>query len=192
MKKFVTMSFVMLVVLGSTRAQLQQGNFLIGSDMARLQLGLNEGSKFDIDINPKLAFFVRNNLALGAYLHFSLNTSKGAGADVGYGIGPMGRYYISDPTINVLRHARFFFEANAGIEGTNPASGDNTNGLGLGIGPGLAYFITPNVGLEGLLKYQGIVGFGSETTSSALILSLGLQIYLPTARIKARVEEMKN
>jgi hypothetical protein len=91
-----------------------------------------------------------------------------------------------------LRHARFFFEANAGIEGTNPASGDNTNGLGLGIGPGLAYFITPNVGLEGLLKYQGIVGFGSETTSSALILSLGLQIYLPTARIKARVEEMKN
>jgi hypothetical protein len=183
---------VMLVVLGSTRAQLQQGNFLIGSDMARLQLGLNEGSKFDIDINPKLAFFVRNNLALGAYLHFSLNTSKGAGADVGYGIGPMGRYYISDPTINVLRHARFFFEANAGIEGTNPASGDNTNGLGLGIGPGLAYFITPNVGLEGLLKYQGIVGFGSETTSSALILSLGLQIYLPTARIKARVEEIKN
>jgi hypothetical protein len=160
--------------------------------MARLRLGLNEGSVFDIDINPKIAFFVRNNLALGAYLQFRLNTSKGAGSTIGYGIGPLARYYISDPTINVLQHSRFFFEANAGIEGTNPASGENTNGLGLGIGPGLAYFISPNVGLEALLKYQGIVGFGSRTTSSDLVLSLGLQIYLPTSRIKARAEEIKN
>jgi hypothetical protein len=192
MKKIVTILFVMLVVLGSARAQLQQGNFLIGSDIARLKLGLNEGSEFDIDINPKLAFFIRNNLAVGAYLHFGLNTSKGAGADISYGIGALGRYYISDPAINVLRHARFFFEGTTGIEGTNPASGDNTNGLGLGFGPGLAYFITPNVGLETLLKYEGIVGFGSKTTSSALTLPLGLQIYLPTSRIKARVEEIKN
>jgi len=186
------MSFVMLVVLGNTRAQLQQGNFLIGSDMARLRLGLNEGSVFDVDINPKLAFFIRNNVALGTYLHFGLSTSKGAGTDIDYGIGILGRYYISDPSINVLQHSRFFFEGNVGIEGTNPASGDNTNGLGLGIGPGLAYFLTPNVGLETLLKYQGIVGFGSKTTSSDLVLSVGLQIYLPTSRIKARAEEIKN
>lgn len=191
MKKIATVLFVMLAVLCTTKAQLQQGNFLIGSDMASLKLGLNEGSVFDVDVNPKLAFFVRDNLALGAYLHFGLSTSKGAGSNIDYGLGALGRYYISDPTINVLRHSRFFFEGNVGIEGTNPASGDNTNGLGLGIGPGLAYFLTPNVGLETLLKYQGIVGFGSRTTSSDLILQLGLQIYLPTSRIKARMGDNK-
>jgi hypothetical protein len=154
-----------------------------------LRLGLNEGGLFNIDLSPKLAFFVQNNLALGAYLRFGLTTSKGAGANIDYGVGALGRYYISDPSINVLRHSRFFFEGNVGIEGTNPASGDNTNGLGLGIGPGLAYFLTPNVGLETLFKYNGIVGFGSKTTSSDLSLSLGLQIYLPSSRVKARMNE---
>lgn len=187
MKKIVSCVVIMLALLGSTRAQLQQGNFLIGSDISRLKLSLNEGGLFDVSLNPKLAFFIRNNIALGAYLTFGLSTAKGAGSNIDYGLGALGRYYISDPNINVLQHSRFFVEGTAGIEGTNPASGDNTNGLGLGIGPGLAYFITPNVGLETLLKYQGIVGFGSRTTSSDLVLSLGLQIYLPTSRLKARM-----
>ncbi len=69
-------------------------------------------------------------------------------------------------------------EANVGIEGYNPSVGDNTNGLGLGAGPGYAYFITENIGLETLLKYNGIIGFGSEPTSSSLTLSFGFQIYL--------------
>ena len=142
MKKCSTILAIMLVFLGSSKAQLQQGNFLIGSDIAGLRLGLNEGSAFNVNLSPKLAFFFQNNLALGAYLKFGLATAKDAGTTIDYGIGALGRYYISDPSINVLRHSRFFFEGTAGIEGTNPATGDNTNGLGLGIGPGLVYFIT--------------------------------------------------
>ncbi len=74
----------------------------------------------------------------------------------------MGRYYINDKQLNdLIGHSRFFVEGNVGIEGDNPATGDNTNGLGLGLGPGWAYFITPNIGLEALLQYCGIVGFSS-------------------------------
>jgi hypothetical protein len=79
----------------------------------------------------------------------------------------------------VVKHGRFFIEANAGIEGSNPAVGESTNGLGLGFGPGFVYFVTPNIGLEALLKYQLIVGFGSSVTSSNLVFNFGAQIYLP-------------
>jgi hypothetical protein len=90
--------------------------------------------------------------------------------------------------MNLLHHSRFFVEGNVGIEGDNPAVGDNTNGLGLGIGPGWTYFITPNIGLEALLKYNGIVGFGSKPTSSNLNLTIGFQIYLPPSRFRKPTE----
>jgi hypothetical protein len=128
---------------------------------------------------------VRDNVALGAYFLVGLSTAKNAGTSVNYGLGALGRYYINDKTVNLVQHSRFFFEGTVGIEGDNPAVGDNTNGLGLGVGPGWTYFITPNIGLEALLKYNGIVGFGSAPTSNNLNLSVGFQIYLPSSRAKA-------
>jgi len=89
-----------------------------------------------------------------------------------------------------LKHGRLFFEGNVGIEGNNTAH-VSTNGLGLGIGPGYAYFISPNVGLETLLKYNGIVGFGSQAYSSAVNLGFGFQIYLSNRAQKNILNEVK-
>ena len=164
---------------------------MVGADIADFNLGLNEGSNFSIFLDPKLAYFFTDNLAIGGYLKFGLVTSKGAGESIDYGLGLLGRYYLSRD-INVVRNSRFFMEANAGIEGTNPASGENTNGLGLGFGPGWTYFLTPNVGLEALLKYNGIIGFGERVTSSSLLLSVGFQIYIPSARLERRLRESAN
>ena len=79
-----------------------------------------------------------------------------------------------------------FIEGNVGIEGSNQVLclGESTNGLGLGVGPCLAYFVTPNTGLEALLKYQGKVGLGLSVTSSNLIFGFGFQIYLPSKAIE--------
>jgi hypothetical protein len=173
----------------SAKAQLQQGNVMVGGDISRFDLSLNSGNNFSMRIDPKAAWFIRDNIALGGYLNFGLVTAKGAGTSVDYGIGALARYYVNDRNVNPARHARFFAEANLGIEGRNPAVGDNTNGLGLGFGPGIAYFITPTIGLETLLKYQGIIGFGSSVTSSDLVLGMGFQIYLPDRRLK---EEMRH
>ena len=176
---------VFLVTVTKVNAQIQRGNLLLGADIGNVDLSLDKGGNFAFRIDPKLAWFVRDNVALGAYFLVGLSTAKNAGTSVNYGLGALGRYYINDKTVNLVQHSRFFFEGTVGIEGDNPAVGDNTNGLGLGIGPGWTYFITPNIGLEALLKYNGIVGFGSAPTSNNLNLSVGFQIYLPSSRAKA-------
>lgn len=191
MKHILTSLVILLLLNAKTNAQIQAGNVMVGADIARLNLSLDKGGNFAFDINPKAAWFVRDNLAIGAYLKVGLQTAKGAGTSVDYGIGPLARYYFSDDNLTLLRHSRFFVEGNVGIEGYNPAVGDNTNGLGLGIGPGWTYFITPNIGLEALLKYNGIIGFGSAPTSNNLGLNIGFQIYLPSSRLRAVGEDLK-
>jgi hypothetical protein len=186
MKKTALVFLLTLIISTTTTAQLQQGNFLVGADIANFKLSLNEGGLFNFSLSPKLAFFVQNNLALGAYIDFSLQTAKNAGTSVDYGIGALGRYYFSAVDVNVLKHSRLFFEGTAGINGTNPAIGESTNGLGLSIGPGIAHFISSNVGLEALAKYATIVGFGSRTTVSDLILGIGLQVYLGSGLGKSK------
>jgi len=170
-------------------AQIQQGNVMVGGDIGNIQLNLNKGGNFNLRIDPKAAWFIKNNLAVGAYLNAGLATAKGAGTSISYGVGPLARYYVNDNSVSVLRHSRFFLEGNVGIEGYNPSVGDNTNGLGLGIGPGIAYFITPNIGLEALVKYNGIVGFGSAASSDNLNFGVGFQIYLPSSKIKSELKK---
>ena len=190
MKKLILLPFIALIIYsGKSYAQIQRGNFLVGGNLANLNLNLGNDNYFQVNLTPKAAFFIRDNVALGGYVDFGLATAKGQGTSSSYGVGALGRYYISDPEVNLLRQGRFFLEANAGVEGVSFSGGSNTTGLGLGAGPGYAYFITPNIGLEALLKYRGIVGFGSEAYQSNLGLSFGFQIYLPGRRAQAIIED---
>jgi hypothetical protein len=182
--------FVLLFTVLNANAQIQRGHILVGGDIADFNLGLDKGGNFAFTIDPKIAWFFRDNAALGGYLRFGLSTAKGAGTSVNYGVGGLARYYFGSAT-NVVQNSRFFVEANVGIEGDNPAVGDNTNGLGVGVGPGWTYFITPTVGLEALVKYDGIIGFGSAVTSNNLNLSVGFQIFLPLSRARAIKEDIQ-
>ena len=192
MKKFTIMSALMLVTICATQAQLQRGNVMVGGDIGNFDLGLDKGGNFSFRLDPKAAWFIQNNLAVGAYLVTGLSTAKGAGTSISYGLGALARYYMAGQQMTNVRKSSFFLEGNVGIEGDNPSVGDNTNGLGLGIGPGWTYFITSNIGLEALLKYNGIIGFGTAPTSNNLNLSVGFQIYLPTAKLRQLQREMKN
>ena len=185
-------SLVLLFAATNAGAQIQQGNILVGSDISSMALGLDKGGNFSMVINPKAAWFVKDYTAIGAYLSFGLSTAKGAGSDVSYGVGALARYYITDhDPANMVQRSCFFLEANVGIEGDNPSVGDNTNGLGIGIGPGWTHFFTSSIALEALFKYNGIIGFGSSPTSNNLNLSIGFQIYLPSAKIRSMVKEVK-
>ncbi|MCJ8212075.1 hypothetical protein MUY27_20325 [Mucilaginibacter sp. RS28] len=180
MKKqiFITAIAIALIAL-SASAQIQKGNVMVGGNFTNISLGLNDPKIFSLDITPKAAWFVQDNLALGAYVDLSIQTAKGSSTTTGYGIGALGRYYTGRD-VEILRHGRIFGEATLGIGGVNVSNGGgNTNGLDLSFGPGFAYFITPNIGLETLLKYNGLAGFGSQGYQSKLGLSFGLQIYLP-------------
>ena len=194
MKKTLFTLFIALAafaISNNANAQIQKGYMMVGGDIANLNIGLKSGSNTTFTLNPKAAWFIQDRLAIGADLLFGLSHVGGSdnGDIINYGVGALGRYYISDSSIEVVKRSRFFLEANMGINGRNQTKGgSSTNGLGFGFGPGFAYFIAENIGLEALLKYNGIVGFGSEAYQNSLTLGVGFQIYLPGKRTENRVK----
>ena len=191
MKKIIGLLLITSAFIANkSNAQIQKGNYLVGGDIANLNL-FGKWRILSGNLNPKIAFFISDNTALGAYINFGLSTAKGAKTSTNYGVGALGRYYVNDPKTNVLKHGRLFFEGNVGIQGISVANGSNTTGLGLGVGPGYAYFITPEIGLETLLKYNGIVGFGSDPYTSSLNLNVGFQIYLSRTRTNEIINDVK-
>lgn len=189
MKKLTILTVVILTAFCfSAKAQIQQGNVLVGGDFANLSLGLNAPNVFNVNLTPKAAWFVKDNVAFGGYVNFGLETAKASNTTTTYGVGALGRYY-SGTGIDVLRHARFFGEATIGVGGTNVSDGGgNTNGLDFTLGPGIAYFVTPSIGLETLLKYNGLAGFGDQSYQSTLTLNFGLQVYLPGRRTANKIK----
>jgi hypothetical protein len=188
MKKFTLFVLSALFAISfSAKAQIQQGNVLVGSTFSNISLGLNSPHVFDFNITPEAAWFVKDNLALGGYVNLGIATAKNSNTTTTYGVGGLGRYYTGSD-VSVLKHGRFFAEGTVGLGGTNVSDGGgNTNGLNIGIGPGFAYFVTPNIGLETLLKYEGLAGFGSQSYQSTLVLGFGLQVYLPGKKIANKV-----
>ncbi|MES2266448.1 MAG: hypothetical protein V4520_06795 [Bacteroidota bacterium] len=188
MKKFTLLFVLAAAFTFSASAQIQKGNVMVGGNFANINLGLNDPKVFSLDITPKAAWFVQDNVALGGYVNLGIQTAKGSNTTTSYGVGALGRYYTGQD-VEVLRHGRFFGEATAGLGGVNVSNGGgNTNGLNISVGPGFAYFVTPNIGLETLLKYNGLAGFGSQGYQSNLNLSFGLQIYLPGKSTARKVQ----
>ncbi|MBC7417486.1 MAG: hypothetical protein H7325_04955 [Pedobacter sp.] len=180
MKKLLFTIFAAAAIAFSADAQIQKGNVLIGANISNVNFALDKPNAFSFNINPKAAWFIQDGLALGGDVNFGIATQgKGLGTDINYGIGALGRYYGSTGANEVVKHSRFFGEATVGISGRNLSGGGSTNGLGFSFGPGFAYFITPSIGLETLLKYNGVVGFGSSAYAHNLNLGVGFQIYLP-------------
>lgn len=183
-KLFLGLSLAVAGLATTANAQIQKGNTLVGASILSSNFGLNTDAGYDISLQPRAAYFIEDNVALGGYV--TLGTSKvtkDSGTKFTYAVGGLGRYYLSpgeQGVDNLLNHGRFFLEGNVGIGGQNTKGGTNTTGLDFGVGPGYSYFITPNIGLEGLLKYNGITGFGSEGLTSNLSFNVGLSIYLPS------------
>ncbi|WP_313598417.1 hypothetical protein [Epilithonimonas vandammei] len=196
MKK-VMLGAVMIAagLLSTANAQIQEGNWMVGSSLLSSRFGLNTGAGYDLAIQPKAAYFIKNNVALGGYVNLGISkTTKGSPTAFDYGVGALGRYFLSpgeQGVDNLLNHGRWFFEGNAGIGGRSVENADSTTGLDFGVGPGYSYFITPNIGLEGLVKYVGRTGFGNEGLNSNITFNVGLSIYLPTAHAKRLANDAK-
>ena len=179
MKNFLATLLITATTMVGANAQIQKGNVMLGGNLANINLGLDAPKIFSVDITPKAGWFIQDNVAVGGYVNLGLQTAKNSSTTINYGVGALARYYTGREG-ELIRHGRFFAEGTAGIGGVNVSKGGgNTNGLNLSFGPGFAYFITPNIGLETLLKYNGLVGFGSATTQNNINLSFGLQVYLP-------------
>ncbi len=174
-----------------SKAQTEKDNLMVGSSITNLQATFQSGtSTVSLTINPKVGYFIEDDFVLGAGLSLGLMGAAGV-TTFNYGILPFARYYFPKKDVEAGR-MRFFGEVDLGISGVNVfTTGNNTstNGLSFSVGPGMAYFITPSVGMETLLKLRGITGFGNSTFALQPELNLGFQIYLPTARARAIHQE---
>jgi len=185
-KTIATLSALFIII--TAFAQTQKGNILVGADLAGIGINFQEdNTRFSFNLNPKAGWFFKDNAVLGPDVNFGINTQKGA-TSVNYGLGLFARKYFGEGATNLSRTTKWLLEANAGFYGTN-LSGDNvvnasTNGLGIGFGPGIAYFINQNIALEALLKYNLTIGFGSSVTNNNIGIGLGFQIYLPNKQLK--------
>ncbi|WP_299182132.1 hypothetical protein [uncultured Chryseobacterium sp.] len=194
MKKLILTGILAVAGFATTmNAQIQKGNWLVGSSLISSNFGLNTGGGYNIALQPKGAYFIQDNVAIGGYVDLGINkVTNGSPTEFIYGVGGLGRYYLSPGekgVDNLLNHGRWFFEGNAGIGGRSVENGDSTTGLDFGFGPGYSYFITPNIGLEGLVKYKGRAGFGNEALNSNITFNLGFSIYLPTSKAKEIIKD---
>ncbi len=172
-----------------SNAQTQKGYYLIGGNIAAAGGNTNEKS-FNLQLSPKAAWFIQDDLALGGQINLGIDAGRGRGPSINYFVGPMARYYFGDQQINTPKQTRIFAEANAGIGGIN-GSGRSTNGFEAGIGPGVAFFVNENIALELLAKGNITTGAGSNGVAFKPNIGLGFQIYLPTSKLKSIKENMK-
>lgn len=192
-KVFLALSVLALMSLKTEKvnAQIQQGNTMWGGSLSSFDIGLNKGKGWDIGITPKAGYFVKDNIAVGGYVNLGFSKA-GSGQSVRntYGIGAFSRMYATPSQVdNLLHHGRFFGEVNAGFGGQSQKGNPTTNGFQFGFGPGYSYFITPSVGLEGLVKYNGTVGGGNTAYQHNITFNLGFQIYLPSSKVKSMVKD---
>ena len=196
MKKLIFTGMLAVAGLTATaNAQIQEGNWMVGSSLLSSNFGLNTGGGYSIGLQPKAAYFIKDNVAVGGYVNVGISkVTNGSPTRFDYGVGALGRYFLSPGekgVDNLLNHGRWFFEGNLGVGGSSVESGNSTTGLDFGVGPGYSYFITTNIGIEGLVKYQGQSGFGNEGLNSNISFNVGFSIYLPTSKAKAIANDLK-
>lgn len=179
MKKILLSAlFVLACSLGAATAQLQKGSTLVGGGIGNMGFGFGSGGNFDIDLTPRVGYFIQDNVAIGAKVNFGFQGQKDNNT-FNYAVNGFGRYYFGEKEFDtLLKQGRWFAEAGVGLAGVKGAE----VGFNFNFGPGYSYFLSDNVAIEGLVLYNGQFGKGSV---NGLSVNLGFQIYFPSSKYKS-------
>lgn len=155
MKK-VLLSAVALLAFGFANAQEEKsanggfskgdvfvtGAFTLGSE----KTGDVKSSSFEIA--PQVGYFLTENIAIGGKLGYVSAKAENAGGDTqddaGLTVGAFGRYYFTPAN-------QFSLFAQLGFDYTSmedKLADAKEKELGLGLGAGLNYFVSPNFSIE--------------------------------------------
>jgi opacity protein-like surface antigen len=170
MKHLILPLFFVLFGTASLLGQTQKGSHFVGGQF-RLDNLFREGNDlFSIGLSPDYAFFVFNNVALGA--RADLQYIRSGGDDLFSFIGiPFVRYYIPGQS-----RTRFYLGAGVG-GGIVSIEGDTRGSFRWDVGPGVNFFVNEHVALEAELYYEGISREQSDYISS-VGLRMGFQVFL--------------
>jgi len=203
---FLLICFAFTFVLSSTAdAQTQKHNIMVGGNgsyVKKYRQNINPVNNLSYGVtnntyhlNTALSYFVVDNLAVGLSVNYRSDNAKNTegGEKLGdghfYYIGPILRYYfLFDkwaifPEAQILKVSGINHSYSLQNKFTN-----STDGSGYKVGVGTSYFITRNVGLEGLLSYSSEnttlnndFNMGSphaKVKKSGINFSIGIQFYL--------------
>lgn len=161
----------------SQATALQEGNWMIGAGLGSTNYNFDTKT-FNISIQPRAAYFITDNVAVGAQVSLGLSAYDG-GSSFQYGVAPLVRYYFPE---GATPTSRWFAEGTVGIGGSHIKDNDNDEPVSLliGISGGYSHFVSRTVALEAALGYTyNKSDVGADTGMSGLGLTLGFNIYLP-------------
>ncbi len=180
-----------IFISSSAFGQIEKGSKLLGGNF---HLSTDKSSDSDrmyrFNATPNLGIFLMDNFALGGAMTLRYFKS-GEWSHVSLGIAPFFRYYFelskSKEQDGLLRQQAgktwLFLHAQPGFSWSQTRSTSDEKSsrdiLGIGLGIGLTYFITDNIGIEGILSYNTEDFYLSF---SGLVFNVGFQIYLPKGK----------
>jgi hypothetical protein len=158
-------------------AQLEKGTTMWGGNLIAGNIETDYAGELNVLLSPKMAYFIRNGLAVGGYANLGMARSYQVAIEWTYQAGVLGRYYVGKNAGNLSGNGRLFAEGNAGYGGTTIAD-VSSSGINLGIGPGFAWFIREHASIEGIIKYDAFLRSGNEGTINNIRFGFGFQLYL--------------
>ena len=162
----------------SQETAVREGNWIIGGTLGSTNFNFDTET-FDLRLEPNAAYFISDNVAVGALVGFGLTAYDG-GHVINYRVAPMIRYYFPE---GATPTSRWFAEGTAGVGGSHMKDSDEDEpvNLVLGISGGYTHFVTSSVALEAKLGYTySKADINSSAGWSGIGLGLGFQIYLPS------------
>ncbi len=137
--------------------------------------GDNKSSSFTI--SPRVGYFVSENIAIGARVGYQTFSQEFGAIETDVNtltIGGFGRYYFT-PTSKFSIFGELGVDYQS-INSDNGTTDTTTNGFGLGVRPGISYFLSTDFALEmtwGVLSYATANPEEGESTDN---FSIGLDL----------------
>ncbi|WP_165822202.1 outer membrane beta-barrel protein [Hymenobacter edaphi] len=185
------------LLLPAAQAQTERGAKLLGVSVGNLSYSRTKysGSAFSAALHPTAAYFLADNLALGAGLNLSYGRQRSNGAqyyrEFGYGLAPFVRYYLPGSS----RH-RVFGEVGADVGRTHYRGLDYRPVIGPGTWDyytrsagtfgyhgtlGYNFFLTPNAALEASAGYYRVAHDPIFNPRHVVDVRLGFSVLLPAS-----------
>lgn len=195
MKQLTLVALILCAMLTAT-SQIKKGDKIVGVSFGSISytnsdskttysntstVYNSDGSSFSLSINPNVAWFIQDNLAVGGGVSVSFYTAKSESGNTSstttsenkstqpqFYIGPLARYYFGGspkgyPFVQANFQIGFSGGKSESKTSTGASSETTTHPKGdwnAGVAVGYEHFVTPNIGVFGSIGFN----YGKSTT----------------------------
>ncbi|QNA44702.1 outer membrane beta-barrel protein [Lacibacter sediminis] len=190
MKTFYLTTLLLSLSIASS-AQTQKGalniNGQFGSNSGGQHSNISNGliKSFSIELNPNVGFFVKDNWEVGAGVLFGITRSRMSGYIIKgtankFGIQSYSKYYIGKRSVRpyvILEASHTWISEKTKFVNGNTQGYTSAN-WNAGGGAGVAWFVTPKIGLFSQLTYNRDLERQIKYSTGTLNLNFGVQVNL--------------